>query len=286
MTYNKAKIFFLFFVCSITTGCAITEAVAITGLSYLVTGKSVSDNALSMVTNMDCKTHNIIQGKDICNEYDKTKDLSVDTLIAAVPPVAQDSFLLPIQATAEQRKSEYIQINDEVEPAYTAALFSETDSGSVDHLLVQSADTASINTQLAPEKLAKVNTKSTSAMRPDKLTPQGFEKNNHRDFMSDNKQIYAVVGSFNELEYAQFRQSLYSNYDAQISRASNDENSTYRVVIGPLNDESELTNIPSKKDTETFMPWIIELCDNNSYPTPCNTPMLASKTITEQKTEG
>ncbi|XOV80475.1 MAG: SPOR domain-containing protein [Aestuariibacter sp.] len=49
-----------------TTGCATLELLAASGMSYLVTGKSLTDNAVSMVLDQDCALHRMIQDEQIC----------------------------------------------------------------------------------------------------------------------------------------------------------------------------------------------------------------------------
>lgn len=68
------------------SGCALPPLLtiasyAIDGMSYLSSGKSVSDHALSAVTTQDCALFRVVMGDDICREReDRTPD---GTAIAA-----------------------------------------------------------------------------------------------------------------------------------------------------------------------------------------------------------
>lgn len=58
------------------SGCALPPALtiasyAIDGFSYLTSGKSVSDHALSAVTSQDCALFRAVMGNDICRDRDE-----------------------------------------------------------------------------------------------------------------------------------------------------------------------------------------------------------------------
>jgi len=55
-------------------GCIIPPALtiasyAVDGVSYVASGKSVEDHALSMVAGQDCALHRVLQDKEICSDY-------------------------------------------------------------------------------------------------------------------------------------------------------------------------------------------------------------------------
>jgi hypothetical protein len=72
----------------ILAGCALPPAITIAstvadGISYAMSGKSMTDHALSAVTSQDCAMLRALEGNEICAEYGA--DGSV-TLVAAAPP--------------------------------------------------------------------------------------------------------------------------------------------------------------------------------------------------------
>ncbi|MFT6284668.1 MAG: hypothetical protein ACJAXM_001142 [Arenicella sp.] len=78
------KLLVLIGICSCLSGCALTlEMMAISGISYLATGKSLSDNAFSLVTNRDCALHRVMTNEVICTENTlPTSDTNDEFLLA------------------------------------------------------------------------------------------------------------------------------------------------------------------------------------------------------------
>lgn len=62
------------------SGCASLELLAAGGISYLVTGKGLSDHALSMVMDKDCAFHRFLTDDSLCEEAAQA------TLLADNPP--------------------------------------------------------------------------------------------------------------------------------------------------------------------------------------------------------
>ena len=54
---------------SFVTTSSFVQTTAINGVSYTTTGKGVSEHVVSGVTDQDCKLYNIIDGKQICQDY-------------------------------------------------------------------------------------------------------------------------------------------------------------------------------------------------------------------------
>ena len=55
-------------------GCGLPPAIsvaswALDGVSYLATGKSVTDHAISQVANQDCALLRVVQGREICEDF-------------------------------------------------------------------------------------------------------------------------------------------------------------------------------------------------------------------------
>lgn len=62
------KMVFISFITMTCSGCATLELLAASGLSYLVTGKSLTDNALSIALDEDCAMHRIVLDRQICDQ--------------------------------------------------------------------------------------------------------------------------------------------------------------------------------------------------------------------------
>jgi len=72
------------------TGCGLPPVITVAstvadGFSYMVSGKSVSDHALSATTAQDCAMLRLLDGDDICIDYAG----DADTVLVAAAPAAQ-----------------------------------------------------------------------------------------------------------------------------------------------------------------------------------------------------
>lgn len=83
-------------------GCVVPPAITIAsyvadGVSYLASGKSLEDHALSAITDQDCALHRVIQEKAICSDYVKSAephDVAANAAadMAVAPAVATTGF--------------------------------------------------------------------------------------------------------------------------------------------------------------------------------------------------
>jgi hypothetical protein len=223
------KLLVLIGLCSCLSGCALTlEMMAISGISYLATGKSLSDNAFSLVTNRDCALHRVMINEVICAENTlPTSDTN-------------DEFLLA--------RSE---VPDTIKTELTTAQ-SAFNSVPEEYENVPYAITATFNTANARDfSFATEETKTS-------LT----------EYLS--AQTFAVVGSFNNYQYAQRRNDKYMNFNPQIIKNQADSVTQYRVVVGPINHDDFIAGLPKMVGAETQLPWEIDLCVDDMFPPPCN----------------
>lgn len=70
-------------------GCGLPPALtaaswALDGVSYLVSGKSVTDHAISEVAAQDCALFRIVQGREFCEEFEVDGDHSLTLTASAV----------------------------------------------------------------------------------------------------------------------------------------------------------------------------------------------------------
>jgi hypothetical protein len=220
----QMKLLLLVGICSCLSGCALTlEMMAISGISYLATGKSLSDNAFSAVTNRDCALHRIIMNETVCLENEPSPiDNNNESLLARNKTVG----------TIETEVTSAENIIDPVED-----LASDVVTGFV---AVNISDFA-----VVIEETKVPSTEYSSA------------------------QTFAVVGSFNNYQYAQRRIEKYVDFNPQI--ITNQAHSTkYRVVVGPVKRNDFIAELPVMVGAETQLPWEIDLCINDMSPPPCN----------------
>jgi hypothetical protein len=218
---------------SCLSGCALTlEMMAISGLSYLATGKSLSDNAFSVVTNKDCALHRIIMNQDICVENERTpNDKNIEYLLA-------DSEI------TDTKESEVMIAASTIE--LSAALPSDV-----------VASLPSVN--ISDFAVATEVTKALSTAIPTALPTE-----------YSSAQIFAVVGSFNNYQYAQTRNKKYLSFNPKIITNQAHSSTKYRVVVGPVKRSDFISELPIMVGAETQLPWEIELCVDDMSPPPCN----------------
>jgi hypothetical protein len=58
---------------SFVTTSTFVQTTAINGVSYTTTGKGVTEHVVSGVADQDCKLYNVIDGKQICQDYQLEK---------------------------------------------------------------------------------------------------------------------------------------------------------------------------------------------------------------------
>jgi hypothetical protein len=223
------KLLVLIGICSCLSGCALTlEMMAISGISYLATGKSLSDNAFSLVTNRDCALHRVMTNDAICAENTLPTSDTNDELLLARSEVPDT-----IKTEVTTAQNTLISIPEEYED-------------------IPSTVIATFNT---------ANTRDLSFAIEETKTPL-------TEHLS--VQTFAVVGSFNNYQYAQRRNDKYVNFNPQIIKNQADSATQYRVVVGPIKRDDFIAGLPKRVGAETQLPWEINLCVSDMSPPPCN----------------
>ncbi len=252
----------VFSVLIILNGCALTEAILITTGSYLLTGKSVSDNALSFATDMDCKSHNVFYGEAICNPHEemyvKTENKDNQSL-SLTANNGTESVISNLSPTNTPNSVKLTKTNQRQQS--TANINENSDLVTTE--------------RLTPESLQQIINRKQS------IEDQSLHSRKYSSRSSLNKEpkMYAVVGSFTDLSHAEFRQSLYHDFDALITQHNNDKSTIYRVIVGPLAQKKDVEEIPSQVDTERFNPWVISLCEDGHKLPPCNQSSINKELI-------
>jgi hypothetical protein len=232
------KLLLLVGIFSCLSGCALTlEMMAISGISYLATGKSLSDNAFSVVTNRDCALHRVIMNEAICVE----NKLS--------PSDNNNAFML-----AGSKMTDTIETK---------------------------VETAQIIIDSAENLPSDVVAHSSTARLSDFSDVEKETKTQSTEYAS--AQTFAVVGSFNNYEYAQRRNEKYVNFNPQIIKNQADSATKYRVVVGPVKRHNFISELPVMVGAETQLPWEIDLCVDDMSPPPCNNSYVVN--TLEQQSE-
>ncbi len=107
---------------SLLSGCAVPPAVTVAslaadGVSYVATGKSVTDHGLSAATGEDCALLRVVRHQSVCsNDWQRGKNVPVEAGKASVPPPAAESGPAPV-AIARDR---YVALGSFLDPGNAA----------------------------------------------------------------------------------------------------------------------------------------------------------------------
>jgi hypothetical protein len=184
----------------ILSGCAMPLPLqiaswALDGISYITTEKSVTDHGISIVAQKDCALLRVVQGDDICSTYDNTGTIAV----------AETSN---VDAT-----NEITVMSVEGETVNTASL-----------------DAIETNTQLRETSTSNyVNVQPESAQNPRLLILGTRVWSDRLD-----ADMYYVVGSFSNWDYAQNLISKHSDLGPAVLVSLLNGNKIYRVAVGPF----------------------------------------------------
>ena len=113
------KISALFAAMSSLTGCASLELMAVGGVSYLLTGKGLTDHALSTVMEQDCAFHHLLRDRPLCTEtLEDTETLQLLADNEAAADKAEQGFSeqearVAVAITAEDTSEAKLDIGNE-----------------------------------------------------------------------------------------------------------------------------------------------------------------------------
>lgn len=198
------------------SGCASIDilTLGLSGISYAVSGKSLSDHVVSTLLDEDCALYRVVVGENICRN-----GIVSDRLLA----------------------------ND-----------IETNDYLLDRKII-----------MAPVDISNVITKVD--ISDVVLMPLEYETK-----IISEENTYVVIGSFNDVDFAQERKNNFSHLNAQIIRNPIHDVTRYRVVVGPFNyieNEEDLNLLP---ELEKYTPWRLSLCKKSLSLPPCQYDSLTN----------
>lgn len=246
------------FACFGLTGCVLPPvlsyaSMALDGASYLATGKSISDHALSAAVKQDCAVWRVVSEQDVdavCQEY--AEDAAGDSIAVALeagngavaPPAVRPPILktqpaeivlasaAPVEPAAElaiKATPEPVDLLLGIDPAKLPA---DPDSG-------PDSDIESAATQSAPAA-------------------------------TNRKAIYLVIGSFRSVDRAERLAAQMSGITMAIAPALVGDDRYYRVVVGPY--EPEETGDAQSRLAAAGIgnTWAASLCTGDLGAPPCD----------------
>ncbi|MEW6982914.1 SPOR domain-containing protein [Colwelliaceae bacterium 6471] len=217
---KKFRFMVLFGLVISSSGCATLQLASLTftSVSYMVSGKSMSDHVISAVRHQDCAMHRALMNQQVCH----TITNQPERLLAKSPISDQE-------------------IND-----------------------TPSVKTASMNSLVSAKNKPQPDDDNASS-----ITPRYLPQTN----------VYLVVGSFNQWQFAQKRKRYFNDSNAQVVNINKPSNSKYRVVIGPITENDIDKYLAKLPKIEHYAPWQISLCHDSMSPPPCNGTLLAKTEV-------
>ncbi|MEY8197711.1 MAG: hypothetical protein RPS47_00540 [Colwellia sp.] len=239
----------------ILPGCATLNIVSlgVSGISYITTGKSLSDHALSAMREQDCAVHRFLFDESMCRKNSDMIETNSNTILAK--NTEQKDTQLPINSINVMETG----VAERAKP--------------------------STNIMELTASLEKSNVSSNFG------SGKQFIKNKRSLYEEqwNNVAQYKVIGSFNNKSYAITRANLYQEMGAMV--IANGKNHTekrtkayatkYRVVLDPYLANTQLLEAGIIAKTEKSTYWMLSLCTKTLSPPPClnKKVILASNNI-------
>jgi hypothetical protein len=236
------KSFTCLFALFLLSGCATLNIVSfgLSGISFITTGKSLSDHALSAVTDQDCAIHRFIFNESMCRQNNDIVETNGAAILAK--NAAKEETQVPIQS---------LSVIETVIPEIT-------------RIKVNNAESTLV---------AKNNVVS------DNESEKQFGEGTQSFFETKANTVaqYKVIGSFNNKSYAITRANLYQEMGAMViangktdsERQIKVHDTKYRVVLGPYLTNTQSPEIGQIAKTEKSPDWMLSLCTITLSPPPC-----------------
>ncbi len=290
-------------------GCALPAyqiaSWTVTGLSYALSGKGVGDHALSLAMEQDCATWRILQGRDVCVEYEGEFEDSWSAMVSTwgTPDDPIGNGLAALDET---------DLGDGPVPALAAAPAAiETESSvNIAALPAQFDDTAS---DLEPAAARRglnfgglATPSSTVASTREKPWIQTISGERAIDFdgmapiiatrpraienvsvaarpTSLNKRkptvgIYLVIGSFKKRENAQRVGARHAKINTTVKAFDAGRRKWYRILAGPVEKAAMAGLRVNLAKAGIRNSWALRLCSGNLATPPC-TPTVQQASL-------
>lgn len=282
----KFRLVVLLFACLSLCGCASLQLMSwgISGISYVTTGKSISDHAISTVLKKDCALHRTILGEETCIDHDG------EGVIRGVKPgeyptiAKEDNWQMVASSPSQTASVSQYVVKGQLPP--------------INRLLNAKVHLAENFTQILPDNDEPKVTPQfiRTSVSPDQTVRELMAKQNHQQTAKDNNQmveksspyvdkpaLYAVVGSYNNKHFAQnniIKQAKHSKIKAKLmvnsAQSINQGAPKYRVLIGPLSSSQFATSLGDVGESAHHKAWRMTLCQQTLLPPPCESNMFAA----------
>jgi hypothetical protein len=258
-------------------GCGLPPAVTLAswaadGLSYIVSGKSVTDHAISEVAAQDCALFRVVQGHEVCEDFELDDS---NGFILTASSFEGGSTLQATEIAAAQTPSDPLVV-----PAEIAGFVEGFGPDTI--AVTASAPTAAfVPATVAWQALVPSPTHArfaaaTPKPRPAYLTSPIYElaslnANPQGDVIPEPMQVVSVIGSFKYLDNARGLAKRQATLNAQVRQVQANGRIWHRVVVtAPLEDVQRA----GFEDA-----WILKVCASGDAAEGCeNTTQAAAET--------
>lgn len=267
-----------------TSGCLFSAyqiaSLTASGISYMVSGRSVGDHALSLAMKQDCATHRVLGGGDICIDFPQD---DTNTLVAAAPAADPPEYesALDDAPGAVGANAPDVLVADAVKsvlPVQLAESLADGFAGAVTPAMAAAPVKPAIAAGLNLDTLVPVSGRSPgqSITRLPRPLPADTVSRDAATVATAavEPRTYLVIGSFQNSENAEKLGAAHNDMKAAVMALETGGRTVYRVVAGPISD-GDLGRTRSRfLKAGIRNTWAVRLCQGNLTLPPCRETML------------
>ncbi|MDA0786208.1 MAG: hypothetical protein O3B37_07940 [Proteobacteria bacterium] len=261
-------------------GCGLPPALsaaswALDGISYLASGKSVTDHAISEVAQQDCALFRVVQGREFCEaDTDDIQTAEGPQIIGPVTPYGdnwqasddapplEDPFVVPAEMAefVDGFGPGIVVVNDR----QTAAAFAPVAAN-----WRETRGSPGRFADAAPKpRPAYLNTPVYDIARSRPQAPTGQPERPSSVRSHGQAHVMSVVGSFKSIDNAWKQAHRYASLDAQVRSMRVDGRTWHRVVVdAPLSRVRQMGAVDA---------WALRLCNTDGTLPPCGPATISS----------
>jgi len=239
---------------------------AISGISYLTTGKSSTDHVISAAVEQDCALTRPIVGEAVCKELDPNDPDARQRVIVAAHPGDRDDGDFPSMHDSKLHKGAMKLDELPRGPAQVAVAFPFVRPP---HEPIVTPGIITRDESVAPVPTARPVTASAPARAwtpPEPVARLAVApKTPSRPAPDVEMSRYVVIGSVRDADRAEDLRSRFDALDAEIRTTRIDGQVWNRVVVGPFAPEQARTVRAEMGTVHGKTPWIVRLAPKAEF---------------------